>query len=139
MGPRSVFRLRENPKLFVKTSRIRETHKLTFLCFQSLTVGPLFVYKKVMLRIHRSSNDGVNLSSCGRIEIEDVVELQRLLGLESPGQTITLDLHDVTLVDRDAVKFLANCEADSIRLENCPAYIREWIDTERSQNNGREG
>jgi hypothetical protein len=38
-----------------------------------------------------------------------------------------LDLRDVTLVNQDAIKFLSSCEADSIKLENCPAYIREWI------------
>jgi len=47
-------------------------------------------------------------------------------------------LKDVTLVDRDAVKFLALCEADSITLENCPAYIREWIERERGQNSQRK-
>ena len=31
------------------------------------------------------------------------------------------------LVDREAVSFIARCEASGIRLENCPAYVREWI------------
>jgi anti-anti-sigma regulatory factor len=84
-----------------------------------------------MLRIQRSANPGVVLSLSGRIEMEDVAELQRLISLEADGHSITLDLQDITLVDRDALKFLAGCEAESIRLENCPAYIREWIDTER--------
>ena len=84
-----------------------------------------------MLRIHRSSDRGVVLSLSGRIEIEDVAELQRLLNLEEVGQSVALDLRDITLVDRDALKFLARCEAESIKLENCPAYIREWIDTDR--------
>jgi hypothetical protein len=57
--------------------------------------------------------------------------LQRLLSLETTGQGIALDLKDITLVDRDAVKFLAGCEAESIELENCPAYIRQWIDADR--------
>lgn len=83
-----------------------------------------------MLRIQRSSNPGVVFSLSGRIEIEDVAELQRLFSLEAAGQEITLDLQDITLVERDAVPFLARCEAESIKLENCPAYIREWIATE---------
>lgn len=86
-----------------------------------------------MLRIERSSNRGVAFSLSGRIETEDVEELQRLLGLEAAGQDIAFDLQDVTLADRDAVKFLAHCEAQNIKLENCPAYIREWIDTENRQ------
>ena len=31
---------------------------------------------------------------------------------------------------RDA-SLLARCEAQRIKLENCPAYIREWITRER--------
>lgn len=81
-----------------------------------------------MLRIQRLS-DGV-FSLSGRIEIEDVAELQRLLSLESAGQEIALDLREITLVDRDAVKFLSRCEAEKVRLENCPPYIREWIDAD---------
>jgi hypothetical protein len=38
-----------------------------------------------------------------------------------------LDLQEVQLVDHDAVRFLAGCEADGTQLEHCPAYIREWI------------
>lgn len=83
-----------------------------------------------MLRIQRSSSDSGRLvfSLSGRIEAEDVAELQRLLSSEVGGSRIGFDLQDVTLVDNDAVKFLARCEADNIKLENCPAYIRKWID-----------
>jgi hypothetical protein len=91
-----------------------------------------------MLRIQRSSNAGVVFSLSGRIESEDVVELQRVLGLESSGQAIAFDLKEITLVHRDAVKFLARCEAESIELENCPAYIREWIDIERGGSSRQE-
>jgi len=90
------------------------------------------------LRIQRSSNDRITFSLSGRIEIEDVAELQRLLCLEIVGQGIAFDLRDVTLVHRDAVKFLAHCEVESIKLENCPAYIREWIDAERGRNNRQD-
>jgi hypothetical protein len=90
-----------------------------------------------MLRIQRSSNDRVVFSLSGRIEIDDIAELQRLFSLEAVGQEIALDLRDVTLVDREAVKFLARCEVERIELENCPAYIREWIDAERGRS-GRQ-
>jgi len=86
------------------------------------------------LNIQRQSSNGrVVLSLSGRIEMEDVAELQRLLSLETADQIIVLDLQDVTLIDRDAVKFLASWEADNIQLENCPAYIREWMGAERGQ------
>ena len=81
-----------------------------------------------MLKIQRSVNGRVTLKLSGRIETEDVSELRELLALETAGQQLVLDLRDVTLVNQDAVEFLSSCEADSIKLENCPAYIREWID-----------
>jgi hypothetical protein len=42
-------------------------------------------------------------------------------------------LDQVRLVDRETVKFLKQCEADGAKLENCPAYIREWMEKERNQ------
>jgi hypothetical protein len=83
-----------------------------------------------MLRIQRKANGKVIFTLSGRIEAEDIDELRRLFELEDASRKIALDLRDVTLVDRDGVKFLAVCEADGIQLENCPAYIREWIGRE---------
>lgn len=79
-----------------------------------------------MLKIHRSANGQIVFTLSGRMEAEDVRELAELLALETGGQQLVLDLRDVTLVNQDAVKFLSSCEADRIKLENCPAYIREW-------------
>jgi hypothetical protein len=90
--------------------------------------------QKFMLRIQRSAKDRVVFSLSGRIEIEDVAELQRLFRLEAVGQAIALDLQDVTLVDREAVSFLACCEMERIALDNCPAYIREWIVAEKGRS-----
>ena len=42
-------------------------------------------------------------------------------------------LKEVRLVDREAVQFLARCETEGVELDNCPAYIREWIEKERTQ------
>jgi hypothetical protein len=86
-----------------------------------------------MLRIQRSVDEGVVFSLSGRIGAEGVAEMQRLLSLETGGQSIALDLRDATLVDRDGVRFLARCEAEGVKLEHCPAYVREWIETERNQ------
>jgi hypothetical protein len=86
-----------------------------------------------MLRIQRSVSRGVVFSLSGRIEIEDVAELQRILDLETVEKSVAFDLRDVTIVDRDALQFLARCEADGIDLENVPAYVRDWLATEQSQ------
>jgi len=80
-----------------------------------------------MLKIQRKTNGRVIFTLSGRIEAEDIGELRRLLELEGPGGEIALDLKDVTLVDREAIAFLSNCEADGTKLENCPPYVREWI------------
>jgi len=69
----------------------------------------------------------VTFTLSGRIKAEELAELQRLLDAEGQEHRIVLDLKEVKLVDRDAVKFLARCEANGAQLENCPAYIREWI------------
>lgn len=86
-----------------------------------------------MLKIQRKANGRVLFTLSGRIEGDDIDELRRLLDLEGAGSHIVLDLKDVTLVDRDAIKFLTDCEADSIKLENCPPYVREWIGRENKQ------
>jgi hypothetical protein len=90
-----------------------------------------------MLRIQRSSDGIVVFSLSGQIERDDIPELRRLLSLEEAGKDIALDLQDVMLIGRDSVEFLAGCEAENIRLENCPAYVREWIEAERRRRQGR--
>jgi len=80
-----------------------------------------------MLRIERSGNGQLLFTLSGRIEGE-VQELQKLIASEKSGQQLIFNLRDVTLVNQDAVKFLAQCEARGIKLENCPLHIRTWID-----------
>jgi anti-anti-sigma regulatory factor len=94
--------------------------------------------RSAMLKIQRSSNGEVVFTLIGRIGMEHVPELQRLFSLEETGRQVSLDLQEVTLVERDAIKFLAECEADKIRLENCPAYVRAWVDRERDREKKRE-
>jgi anti-anti-sigma regulatory factor len=90
-----------------------------------------------MLRIQRSANGRVVLRLSGRMEVEDVKELGELLAMETAKQQLVLDLTDVTLVNQDAVEFLARCEADSILLENCPPYIRQWIEQTKGRTRRR--
>ncbi len=68
-------------------------------------------------------------SLSGRIEEEHLSDLQELLDAEASVAEIALDLKEVKLVDREAISFLAGCGARGIRLENCPSYIRKWIET----------
>jgi anti-anti-sigma regulatory factor len=84
-----------------------------------------------MLKIERTANREVVFKLTGRMNAENVSEFETLLSAETSGRRIVLDLKDLRLVDQDVVGFLRRCEADSIQLKNCPAYIREWITGER--------
>jgi anti-anti-sigma regulatory factor len=84
-----------------------------------------------MLRIQRAANGETVFKLAGRMDVENVKELKKVFQAEAKGRRVVLDLRDLVLVDRDAVKFLERCETDSIKLRNCPAYIREWITRER--------
>jgi len=55
----------------------------------------------------------------------------------SAGRNLVLDLGNVKLVDRGAVRFLARHEARGTTLRNCPGYIREWILRERNGNSNQ--
>jgi anti-anti-sigma regulatory factor len=78
-----------------------------------------------------SGDNLIVLRISGRITGENVDMLRDLLGQER--DTVAIDLKDVLLVDREAVKLLASSEADGIELRNCPAYIREWVAREKAQ------
>jgi hypothetical protein len=88
-----------------------------------------------MLKIQKAANGGVVFTLIGRTDVENVADLKALFGSAPKGRHIVMDLKDdLTLVDREAVKFLGLCEAGSIKIKNCPAYIREWITRERHGN-----
>ena len=67
----------------------------------------------------------------GRIDMQAIAELRRLFELQPNARDIVLDLKDVSVVDRDTLRFFADCEADVAKLENCAAYIREWMEREK--------
>jgi predicted metal-binding protein len=69
------------------------------------------------------------------MEAEQVAELKDIF--EEDYRNIILDLRDLRLADRDAVRFLNGCEADGMKLENCPAYVRKWMDREKGLDNGK--
>ncbi len=66
----------------------------------------------------------------GRIEALAITELRRLFEGETDLRDIVLDLKDVSVIDRDVMRFFVRCEADGVKLENCTPYIREWMERE---------
>ena len=91
-----------------------------------------------MLRIDRTANGQVVFTLSGRMQTEDIEQVQQLLAVETPGRPVTFDLRDVTLVNQDAVTFLADCEVKGIELESCPLHVRNWIDQEKRRNRRRQ-
>jgi hypothetical protein len=82
------------------------------------------------LRIERSTRQGFTVFTLsGRMEAEQVAGLKDLFDRDY--RNIILDLQDLRLADRDAVKFLRGCERDGMKFENCPAYVREWMGREK--------
>jgi anti-anti-sigma regulatory factor len=82
------------------------------------------------LRIERSVRQRFAvLTLSGRMDAEQVAELKELFDRDY--RNIILDLREVRLADRDAVRFLSVCESAGMQLQNCPAYIREWMDREK--------
>ena len=82
-------------------------------------------------RIQRSTNArGVTFLLIGEVDSSHIAELEALMAAES-NRPVFLDLADVTLVNREAVQFLAGMEAAGAVLVNCPDYVRSWIDAEQ--------
>jgi anti-anti-sigma regulatory factor len=76
-------------------------------------------------------NGEVVFSLTGRMDAENVGELETLLSAEASAHGIVLNLKDLRLVDQHVVSFLKRCETGGIQLKNCPAYIREWLNGEQ--------
>jgi hypothetical protein len=88
---------------------------------------------QMTLRIQRSieSKRAIFILT-GRIQAEQVAELAGLLNSESPQLNLVLDLASVRLIDRAAVRFLAQLETEGARLNNCSGFIRAWITQEKN-------
>ena len=86
-----------------------------------------------MLKILRTRDGNVVFTLIGRLETEDVGDLRRLLAAEPPGPAVVLDLTDLVLAGRDAVRFLRMCERNGIALRNCPQFIRTWMEGDEEQ------
>jgi hypothetical protein len=83
-----------------------------------------------------AADNPVVLFISGRLADECVETLRTAIERE-PGR-LAVDLKNVVVVDREAVKLLARSEANGTELRNCPLYIRQWVTRERAeQKRGR--
>jgi hypothetical protein len=94
-------------------------------------LGKSLSQESKMLRIQKVANGQVVLKISGRLDGEGLSELKVLIESEIANRHIVLDLRELTLVDRETVRFLEHCDSNGIELENCPPYICEWIARQR--------
>jgi hypothetical protein len=78
-----------------------------------------------------NGKDPVVLRVSGRIDGENVDTLRELLAREKDG--VAIDLTEVLLADREAVRLFAVSEVNGAELRNCPAFIREWVAREQDR------
>jgi hypothetical protein len=67
----------------------------------------------------------VVLHICGHLQEVHMNMIDNLLTKET--DPVALDLGEVTLAGREAVRFLASLEGRGVGLRNCPGFIREWM------------
>jgi len=78
------------------------------------------------LRIEQTAKDSETIFTLiGRITSPDVQQLKAEIA--EARNRVTLDLEQVSLVDLDAVHFLAVVERQGIHLRRLPQYVRAWI------------
>ena len=82
------------------------------------------------LRIEKDS-DGqrTRIRLIGRMQREHIEELKAQI--KAGGASVTLDLNEVSLVDLEVIRFLANCQKEGITVVHCSRYIYDWIAKER--------
>ena len=86
-----------------------------------------------LLKIQRTMDRTVMFAVSGRLDAENVGELCQLIDAEPADAVVVLDLTDLVLANRDAVRLLRDCETgERIVLRNCPAYIRVWMAAEEN-------
>jgi NodT family efflux transporter outer membrane factor (OMF) lipoprotein len=69
----------------------------------------------------------------GKVGAEALPEIEKVIKNGKQGRRqVALDLGEVTLTDRDAVRFFAGLVRRGIELMNCPVYIERWISREAS-------
>jgi ABC-type transporter Mla MlaB component len=64
----------------------------------------------------------------GKFDEEAIRDLESsILEARCAHQHVYVDLSEVTLVDRKAVRYLSEQANRNIQLVNCPIYLRSWI------------
>ena len=86
---------------------------------------------KIMRKAENARPNKVSLH--GHFTGEYVSEVEKALSENGcTGSRPSLDLRNVTFVDRAAMEFLCRAKLKNIRIENTPSYVARWIEQEIS-------
>jgi hypothetical protein len=84
-----------------------------------------------MLRIESiCEGDGTRIRLCGELRAAHLEAVRAEIARLAP--PVTLDLEEIILVDIEVVRWLNDCLAQGIQVENHAPYIREWMSQEKS-------
>ena len=92
-------------------------------------------FDKHMLKITKQAENTriTRVSLHGHFTGEYVPEVEKTLsGNGCKEVKLTLDLRNVTFVDRTAMEFLCRAKSKKIKIENSPSYVTRWIEQEVS-------
>jgi anti-anti-sigma regulatory factor len=98
-------------------------------------VGTAVAFRAIvpLLKIQRTMDRTVVFTVSGGLDAENVSALCQLVDAEPAGAVVVLDLANLVLADRDAVRLLRRCETGGrMVLRNCPAYVRTWMAAEEN-------
>ena len=75
--------------------------------------------------------ESIKVNLCGRFTAEYVPEVEKALSRTGTRlKKLTLDLSEITLVDRAAIIFLCAMRSKNIVIQNAPLYVGYWMEQE---------
>lgn len=87
--------------------------------------------KDVLKIITVQGNPNSRVQLYGQFTGEYVTEVEQVLtGQDTDGQKVTLDLTNITFVDRAAMLFLCGVKSGNVAVENVPSYVARWMEQE---------
>jgi hypothetical protein len=86
------------------------------------------------ITVKAENEDTATLALSGPLNGAGLGELRREIGrAQRLRKRVTIDLGEVTLLDRYSLTFLAAQALESIELLNCPKYIEPWLAKETAR------
>ena len=91
------------------------------------------------ITVHPNPVGCQTLALAGSGGADAVPEIDRLIkDVRQARSQVVLDMGEVTLMDRAAVRFFARQQKRGVALVNCPGYIAHWISQETTAHESQD-